>query len=179
MKSLLREVKHVCLTTDCWTSRSQEGFMTVTCHFLDHQWSSKSVVLDTSPVLTPTSSLTDDTRDDADVGHQGHTAEALSSQLGQVITHWELTGKVSAVVHDNAANVKDMGQRNNTLDVGCAAHKLQLSINKGLDVSRQIQTAMGGVSRLVGHFRRSTNATKALEQKQTSMNVPNIDWSSR
>ena len=27
MKSLLREAKHVCLTTDCWTSRSQEGFM--------------------------------------------------------------------------------------------------------------------------------------------------------
>ena len=42
LREALAEVQHVALTTDCWTSRAQEGFMTVTAHFLDDKWSSQS-----------------------------------------------------------------------------------------------------------------------------------------
>ena len=35
LKEKLAEVEDVALTTDCWTSRNQVGYMTVTAHYLD------------------------------------------------------------------------------------------------------------------------------------------------
>ncbi len=103
---------------------------------------------------------------------QRHTTEALSKQLHSVTTEWGLTDKVTAVVHDNASNVKNIGELNGTRDVGCAAHTLQLSVTKGLDSSRSIQTTIGAVSRLVGHFRRSNIAIQGLRIKQNTMKRP-------
>jgi hypothetical protein len=30
--------QRVCLTTDCWTSQQQDGYMTITTHFIDGDW---------------------------------------------------------------------------------------------------------------------------------------------
>jgi hypothetical protein len=30
--------QRVCLTTDCWTSQQQDGYMTVTASFIDDNW---------------------------------------------------------------------------------------------------------------------------------------------
>ena len=37
----------VCLTTDIWTSRTSQGYMTVTCHFIDESWQLKAFVPET------------------------------------------------------------------------------------------------------------------------------------
>ena len=39
-------VSHVALTTDLWTSRATESYMT-TCHFLTETWELRSLVLET------------------------------------------------------------------------------------------------------------------------------------
>lgn len=36
----------VCLTTDCWTSRTTTCFMAVTCHFIDESFTLSSFLLD-------------------------------------------------------------------------------------------------------------------------------------
>ena len=77
------------------------------------------LVLKTSPV---TASGDDDDNPEGAQVPQRHTAKALAAQMGRVITDWGI--QVSAVVHDNAANVKALGVLNDTCDVGCAAHKL-------------------------------------------------------
>ena len=77
------------------------------------------------------------------------------------------------VVHDNASNVKKIGRLSlETDDVGCAAHTLQLSINKGFNDVPAVKRLIGAANRLVNHFKHSTIATKALEAKQTDMNKP-------
>ena len=49
LKSELSEVDDVALTIDCWTSCTQEGYMTVTAHYMkDTKFQSK--VIDTRPV---------------------------------------------------------------------------------------------------------------------------------
>ena len=47
VKKCLESVAHVCLTTDIWTSRATQGYITVTCHFLDELWQMQTFVLET------------------------------------------------------------------------------------------------------------------------------------
>ncbi|XP_038044394.1 zinc finger BED domain-containing protein 4-like [Patiria miniata] len=168
----LQDAYSVALTTDCWTSMSQEGYMTVTCHFI-RDWKHHAFVLDTALVASFHHSDDEDQEEETQ-GPQRHTAQALSNQLEEVVNQWGLSGKVSAVVHDNASNTKDIGTLSNmeVSDVGCAAHTLQLSVNKGLDCNSRIKTVIGGAKRLVGHFEHSNVATKALESKQRQMDTP-------
>jgi len=49
MKELvLKEAEHIYLTTDCWTSRNNESFMAITIHFVDFNFSLKSVLISCS-----------------------------------------------------------------------------------------------------------------------------------
>jgi len=48
MKSLISKVESACLTTDCWTSRNNESFMTITIHFIDTEFELKSILLECS-----------------------------------------------------------------------------------------------------------------------------------
>ncbi|KAJ8043461.1 Zinc finger BED domain-containing protein 1 [Holothuria leucospilota] len=150
-------VDKIALTTDCWTSRGMESFMTVTAHFLDENCNSKAFILETKPVQTSEENAAD-----------RHTAEALSAQLLSVMDTWHIKEKVTSVVHDNGSNVKKIGEAVGKCDVPCAAHTLQLRINSGLDVPA-ISKVLGAASRLVGHFRKSNVATKALAIKQEQM----------
>lgn len=162
VRESFRDATFISLTTDCWSSRAQEGFMTVTAHFVDDTWTYQAVVLDTSPVVT--------VDDDGNVVASRHTKDALASQLERVAQEWGIAPKVTAVVHDNASNVKTIGyDAVGAIYMGCAAHTLWLAVNRGLDECRQITTMITGASRLVGHFRHSVIATKALEAKQESM----------
>eukprot|EP00057_Strongylocentrotus_purpuratus_P035422 XP_799080.1 PREDICTED: zinc finger BED domain-containing protein 4-like [Strongylocentrotus purpuratus] len=162
IKAGLANATSVAVTTDCWTSRTQEGYMTLTAHTVYEQWKFHAVVLETSPVVA--------------IDEEGnpvpgrHTKVILADQLRRVVDDWGLLGKVSAVIHDNAANVKDIGRDAfGAIDVGCAAHTLQLALNRGLQSSRHISTMIGAANRLVGHFKHSVLATKALEMKQNTM----------
>jgi len=53
-----------------------------------------------------------------------------------VAQEWKVATKVIACVHDGATNIRDVGDRNNWLDVNCAAHKLQLCINTSMGTDK-------------------------------------------
>jgi zinc finger BED domain-containing protein 1 (E3 SUMO-protein ligase ZBED1) len=70
VKKELRELDSLCITTDLWTDRyKQNGYMSVTAHFIDKEWEMKSRVLSTrvlncshtgSPVIASAASDTSD-----------------------------------------------------------------------------------------------------------------------
>ena len=66
--------------------------------------------------------------------------------------------KVKAVVHDTAANAELAGDLMSlSLDwenAECAAHKLQLAVNEGLQIPT-IARAIAAGRKLVGHFKHS------------------------
>ena len=162
LKDTLSTVSDVALTTDCWTSLTMEGYMTVTAHYVQ-DGKLQPNVLDTSPMEKLP-------EEDGTVteGPQRHTAEALAGQLAKVTNNWDITNKVCAVVHDNASNTKHISDKANfesSCDVPCAAHTLQLAIKKGMAIPR-VANLVGAANRLVTHFKKSTVATKALETKQ-------------
>jgi len=65
------------------------------------------------------------------------TAENLSIQLENTFNKWEINNKIMAVVIDNARNMVNAislisSDTNILYSVTCAAHSLQLAINKSL-----------------------------------------------
>ncbi|KAK3086886.1 hypothetical protein FSP39_024924 [Pinctada imbricata] len=73
----LLSADNAAITTDGWTSRATESFITVTAHFIDANWEFKNYVLQTRPL------------------HESHTAENLANVLLQAISDWGLTKMVS------------------------------------------------------------------------------------
>ena len=86
VKNQLNIASSVCLTTDMWTSRTTQGYMTVTCHCINELWQPKSFVLETFHL------------------HTVHTAENIAAELTRMGKEWNISEKVVALVMNNAAN---------------------------------------------------------------------------
>ena len=83
--------------------------------------------------------------------------------------------QVKAIVHDQASNMELTGR---TLEeefecenLSCAAHRLQLCINEGLEINA-VSRAIGAGRKLVTHFRHSALATTELQKCQKAMGLP-------
>ncbi|KAI9559422.1 putative zinc finger BED domain-containing protein 1-like [Daphnia sinensis] len=83
----LEGVKQVALTTDCWTSINNEGYMTVAVHYISDKLKIVSRVLNTIMI------------------EESHTAVNLAMELRKIATERNLMNKILAVVTDNAANI--------------------------------------------------------------------------
>ena len=105
----------VSLTTDIWTSRTEQAYLTATVHFLTEEWNMEAKVLQTREIP------------------EKHTGVNISDRLKAVAHEWNITSeKLAAIVRDNAANmalaVHIMGD---WADMGCFGDTLQLVVNAG------------------------------------------------
>jgi zinc finger BED domain-containing protein 1 (E3 SUMO-protein ligase ZBED1) len=135
----LGAVNAVAITTDAWTSCANDGYLAVTASYVNAEFEIKT------PVLA-TVNLT-----------EKHSSQYLEDQLGAVIEDWNISGKVVAVVHDNAANIAKVASHiDSGVDIGCGAHTLQLCITEAMGLKKvsnhPIQKAVNAASHLVGHF---------------------------
>ena len=147
-------VRNLAITTDIWTSRVTEAYITITPHYISDEWKIENNVLCTSEMA------------------ERHTGANIALRIQEVLEVWNIQGShVSAVVTDNASN---MTAALNSLECGhlpCFAHTLQLAVSKGLDANGLNQLS-SPAKKLVGHFKHSALATASLRQKQEQMNVP-------
>jgi len=92
---------------------------------------------------------------------------------------WEIDDKISVVVHDGAANMKETGTANNWMDVDCANHKLHLAVTNSMGIEKvtnnPISKCVAAASRLVGHFSHSPLAELEMEARQVSMGIKGDD----
>uniref|UniRef100_H3A6Y0 HAT C-terminal dimerisation domain-containing protein n=1 Tax=Latimeria chalumnae TaxID=7897 RepID=H3A6Y0_LATCH len=142
----------VAITTDSWTTLNTESYVTIACHFI-RQWKMESIILQTHAMP------------------ERHTTENLADMLNTAAETWNLKGKITTCVHDNASNIV---LANTALleweSNSCFAYTLQLAINDGFKVS-SINRVVGAASRLVSHFHHSTVATQALKLKLQQQNL--------
>ena len=102
----------VCLTTDCWTSRTTHSYMSVTCHFLE-DYDLVSCLLDCFQFS------------------DRHTADNLSEHLLRITREWEIQEKVVACVTDGASNITLAIQKCRWKHLHCFAHTLNLIVRGG------------------------------------------------
>ena len=84
---LLCHSTSIALTTDIWTSKATQAFMTTTAYFINEEWNFRSCVLGT--VYFP--------------GH--HTGVQIADKVKETLWNFQIkTDQVSAVVHNQASN---------------------------------------------------------------------------
>ena len=114
----LKTASSVALTTDIWTGRATQAYITVTAHYIAAEWKLFAYVLETKCFSVH------------------HTGQAISEKLTEIAKNFALTEKVTAVVHDQAANM-DLSLETLKGDLGwqslhCSAHCLQLCLKAEL-----------------------------------------------
>ena len=149
-------ISHISFTTDIWsTDLSSCSLLSLTAHWLTHQFERKSAILHAQPF------------------DGSHTGEAICQTILKMLQSWDLSkDKVHLVIRDNAANmikgITDAGLQN----LGCFAHTLQLVINDGVLSQRIVIDMLATSRKIVGHFRRSTLAYSRLRNIQENLGLP-------
>ena len=146
------------LTTDIWTSLSNDACISLTVHFVDNSWEMKSYTLATYPFP------------------EQHTGDNIVEKLKEVISEYKIKdNSIIAIVHDQGSNFQRAGHvledDKHWRNVSCAAHCLQLCVIEGFSIGA-IAQALGAAKSLVKHFHHSARASEELRKKQESMNQP-------
>lgn len=106
----LTDAERVAITTDGWTSCTTEGYVTLTCHYIDTDWQMKNYVLQTR------------------VLNDSHTGVNLGKVLREACEEWNILDKNPALVTDNASNMAIAGaEANLSPHIKCFAHTINLA----------------------------------------------------
>lgn len=164
VRDQLQSSKYVALTTDGWTSKATQSYVTVTAHCVDANWELKSFVLQTRAL------------------NDSHTAENLAKVLNEAVAEWNLQkfwksdGAAEAIpiaiTSDNAQNiVKAIDIAGFQPHIRCFAHCLNLSAQKAIDLP-SVSRLLGRMRRVVTFFHQSTTASHLLKEKQKALDLP-------
>ena len=139
------------ITTDLWTARSRSGYIGVTCSFIDNNFDICEAILAVQYVPYP------------------HTGNNICKVLRDIISNWNLTGKVFTMTTDNGSNMVKAGKLMDELTrLPCTAHTLQLVVGKGLMPAGVL---IARAKRLINFFTTPKQTEKLLEiQKNTKYN---------
>lgn len=159
LKSKIQHTLQLCefiaLDTDCWTSRSQEGYMNVNAHILNNVWEPQIFTLSIQELS------------------ERHTAENLADSLQNVAAEWQIDTKIVAIVHDNASNI--VAAVNSMMNVesssSCAAHTINLAVRDALKEDG-ISAVLAKGSKIVSHFHHSVIASQVLAKTQEQLGLP-------
>ena len=140
-------------TTDIWSSKSQNSFLSFTLHFVNSEWKRKSCVLQCLPF------------DDS------HTGETIATSLASIVTSWGLNGMIHVMVRDNAQNMVKAMAINGWTDAGCFLHTLNLVVNHSIFVQSGVKAMMSRAKKLVTYIRCSPKASAILKKHQNELGI--------
>ena len=152
VKAALQRAHSVVLTTDMWTSRTTEAYLTVSCHLID-DWQMQEFVLETCRFPGQ------------------HTADNISLELKRITDEWAITQKVIAVVTDNGANMVSAVHKAGWKHYPCIAHTLNLMVKDGIKAVHEVVQLLTKCSSIVSFFHHSAKATEKLKQLQKQLKV--------
>ncbi|RXN36491.1 zinc finger BED domain-containing 1-like protein [Labeo rohita] len=150
----LATVRHFSATTDLWSSRSMEPYLSLTVHFISDDWVLHSHCLQTS-------FFPDD-----------HTGELLAAGLQEALDSWGLSEhRLVAITTDSGANIIKAIELNNWTRLQCFGHRLHLAIERAMKDDR-IQRAVGVCKKIVAAFSYSWKKRRDLAKVQDELGLP-------
>ena len=147
----------MCCTTDMWTSRSGDTYLSLTCHFITTDYKMCYQNLQTCQF--------------PGIHNFSHIVEPAAAK------EW-CNKQVVAFTTDSGSNIVKALEEMNVLRLSCVGHTLNLAIQKALKV-HQVVTAIGRCQKLVAHFHRSHIDHEELQKKQEMFpNIPKhrVSW---
>ena len=139
------QAKSVSLTLDLWTAKNRQGYLGITCSFLNNKFELCEFILDLAYVRYP------------------HTSQNIFETLEQILKEWEIQDLVYTITTDNGANIKKaIKEMEKVKWLGCTAHTLQLVVGKSL---KPAETLIARAKRLIDFFLRPKQSER-LEDVQ-------------
>ena len=151
----LQSIKHICLTTDGWTSSTADKFQAYTIHYVDWKKDEPSIqskILECAPF------------------EERCTKVELEKDLRRVTTKYDILEKLSLNVADNASDVQGALKLFGIPQIGCCAHKLNLCAKTVLGIE-MVKNLQSKVSAIVRTTKVSANAKKTLNQCQKTFGM--------
>ncbi|XP_017472612.1 PREDICTED: zinc finger BED domain-containing protein 1-like isoform X2 [Rhagoletis zephyria] len=149
LKELLANIECCAITTDGWSSRGNEHYLTVTCHFITSELKLQSAVLSTTKLQSD----------------ENHSADNIAGSLRAVLHEWDVFEKVSTIVTDNVANMLKACEILQKRNLPCFAHCLNLIAQDTLSLDC-IKGITGKCKRIVAFFKSSTTAYAKFRSAQ-------------
>ncbi|KAK0152105.1 Zinc finger BED domain-containing protein 1 [Merluccius polli] len=154
LETTLSTVEFFASTTDMWSSRATEPYISLTVHNIASDWSLNSCCLQTS-------FFPDD-----------HTGENIVSGLKQFLQEWKLDEtKQVCLTTDSGANVVKAVALNHWTRLSCFGHNLHIAIERSMRDSR-IDRAVGVCKKIVSLFSHSWKRQRALKAAQEELGLP-------
>ncbi|KAH8038695.1 hypothetical protein HPB51_002839 [Rhipicephalus microplus] len=143
----------VTFTSDMWTSRANESYVSFTCHLLTPSFRMKRFTLN--------------------IRHMelvSHSAENIARMLVEMCAEWEIPdGCRKYIVTDNGRNIHAAVRRLLWTERACFAHTLQLAIYDAISNTPSIDRLCKKARHIVGHYKHSSSAQKRLDEYQKKM----------
>ena len=152
----LKDVQYLGLTTDMWMSRANDGYISLTAHYITPTFQMVHRNLQSCPFPG------------------NHTAINIAELLGKMTDKWciDISSQVIAVTTDNAKNVTNaITEELMLIMIPCAAHTLNLSVQRGLAMP-VLSTTLARCRKIVEHFNRSRIDNEKLKAKQKQLEIP-------
>ncbi|XP_060780514.1 E3 SUMO-protein ligase ZBED1-like [Neoarius graeffei] len=154
----LRHIKHYATTTDLWSSRTMDPYISLTIHYINNTWELCSKCLQTSY-------FPDD-----------HTGELIAQGLREALESWGLDEELQVcITTDNGANVVKAVKLNDWIRLQCFGHRLHLAIVLSTEASvkiPEIERAVRVCKKIVSAFSYTHKRRKALAKAQAELHLP-------
>lgn len=149
--TLLEKVSDVSLTCDLWSSRANESYLTITCHFIDENFNIRCSVLSTNKMTN------------------NHTANNIAAEIDTICNDWKLNNKICSIITDNASSMVNACDILKVQHYPCFAHTLNLVVQDALKLDN-IQEVIKKCKDIVTFFKCSNVATQKLLDEQIVLN---------
>lgn len=154
LKDSLESANSVVLTSDMWTARTTEAYLTVSGHFIDQNWQMQACTLETAHVAVQ------------------HTADNISELLTKITDDWNITSKVHAVITDNGANMVSAVRKTQWKHIPCFSHTLNLVVKDSIKAETGLVSILERCGAIVRFFHHSTKASDKLKEIQSQLQLP-------
>lgn len=122
------------LTTDCWTSRSNIAYISLTYHFINTNFELKSVLLGCYEFS------------------ESHSGLNLCITIQKTLDEWEiLNSTIVLAVSDNGSNIKNALSLIKIKSFGCFAHTLNLIVQDALQLEIGL---IEKIKSIITHFKK-------------------------
>ncbi|XP_060796344.1 E3 SUMO-protein ligase ZBED1-like [Neoarius graeffei] len=148
----LEDIEFYASTTDMWSSRTTEPYMSLTVHFVNANFELRSRCLQTAYFPTD------------------HTGENIAMGLKECLSSWGLKEEAqTCITTDNATNMIKAVELNQWTRLQCFGHRLHLAIENAVKDDQRVKRATGLCKQLVGVFTHSWKKKAALKQAQQDL----------
>ena len=151
----LKKVEYIALTMDGWTSLARDSYVSLTSHFIDHEWRLKTQCLTTAYLP------------------ESHTGQNLANFVKDGLAEYGFTiGRVTTMTTDNGTNMISACEKLQLLRLSCFGHILHNAITGALNSQQPVVDVISKSRKIVSVFSHSSLFRQRLLKVQKELNLP-------